>query len=152
MQHATGRITFDPATLTDHQRDGLACVVCGLDYETGTVPTPHVPVGMVDGGQVFACVTCPRDTTSQPGVWPDGKPATAPALADRAMHVAGQLDDLAAEFRDDSGMGHALSNVAEAFRGALDAMQGREDVGAALDDAEQAIGRARVALAVRRAR
>ena len=48
---------MDAATLTEAQRDGLACVTCGRDYLAEAVPTPHVPVGVVDGGQVFACAS-----------------------------------------------------------------------------------------------
>lgn len=55
--HPTHRVAFDPAALTDDQRDGTACVVCGLDYLAEATPTPHVPVGMVDGGQLFACAS-----------------------------------------------------------------------------------------------
>jgi hypothetical protein len=40
--------------LTERQAEGLACVVCGADYLTDTVP--HVPVGRSHtGSQVFAC-------------------------------------------------------------------------------------------------
>lgn len=35
--------------LTDDQRNGVACVVCSSQT------APMVPVGIVDGGQVFAC-------------------------------------------------------------------------------------------------
>jgi excisionase family DNA binding protein len=36
------------------QADGLACVVCGVDFRT--TPEPQVPVGVSDtGSQVFAC-------------------------------------------------------------------------------------------------
>jgi hypothetical protein len=38
------------------QADGLACVVCGADFEVGE---PSVPVGFSDtGSQVFACEGC----------------------------------------------------------------------------------------------
>ena len=42
---------MDAATLTEAQRDGLACVTCGRDYLAEAVPTPHVPVGS-PGGQL----------------------------------------------------------------------------------------------------
>lgn len=46
--------------LTPSQADGLACVVCGVDYLR--VHVPHVPVGRsVTGSQVFACVGCRPD-------------------------------------------------------------------------------------------
>ncbi|TMR41512.1 hypothetical protein [Actinomadura geliboluensis] len=45
------RITFDPAALTLAQRDGRACVVCRIDV------APMIPVGVVDGAQVFACAS-----------------------------------------------------------------------------------------------
>lgn len=42
--------------LTDAQANGLACIFCGDDYTTSTVP--HAPVGRsTAGSQVFACVT-----------------------------------------------------------------------------------------------
>lgn len=42
--------------LTTGQADGLACVICGLDY-LRTVGSASVPVGRsVTGSQVFACV------------------------------------------------------------------------------------------------
>jgi len=44
-----------PARLSEAQLDGHACVVCGLDYLTELTATSHMPVGVVDGGQVFAC-------------------------------------------------------------------------------------------------
>ena len=43
------RVVFEASRLNDAQRDGVACVLCGDEY------APHPPVGMVDGGQVFAC-------------------------------------------------------------------------------------------------
>jgi hypothetical protein len=45
-------------TLTYKQWDGVACVVCGADH--GAKPEPAVPVGMIDGGQVFACESCAK--------------------------------------------------------------------------------------------
>lgn len=45
------RVTFDAAALNDDQRDGLSCVVCDQEFIRA------VPVGMVDGGQVFACTS-----------------------------------------------------------------------------------------------
>lgn len=57
------RAGTDPATdddgepgdgLSELQADGMACVVCGLDYRRDG--TPHVPVGRSpSGSQVFAC-------------------------------------------------------------------------------------------------
>ncbi len=41
--------------------DGLACVVCGLDYLSPAAKgVPHVPVGRCaeTGSQVFACTSC----------------------------------------------------------------------------------------------
>jgi hypothetical protein len=42
--------------LTPLQADGLACVVCGLDYLRNA--TAHVPVGysMATDSQVFVCI------------------------------------------------------------------------------------------------
>ncbi|HEX7039923.1 MAG TPA: hypothetical protein VF202_07430 [Trueperaceae bacterium] len=44
--------------LAPEQRDGLACVVCGVDYTATPGLIPNLPVGTVDGGQVFACTSC----------------------------------------------------------------------------------------------
>lgn len=51
-----GPLRLDKDVLTAAQYDGLACVVCGRDYLAE--PVSHVPVGLVDGGQVFACTSC----------------------------------------------------------------------------------------------
>ena len=51
-----------PRDLTDEQRDGLACTVCGVDYTRTAELIPNVPVGTVDGGQVFACASHGQDT------------------------------------------------------------------------------------------
>lgn len=41
------------------QADGLACVVCGVDYLDN--PGGHAPVGRsVTGSQVFACLDSPN--------------------------------------------------------------------------------------------
>ncbi|MGW2041066.1 hypothetical protein [Streptomyces virginiae] len=42
----------DVSTLTTPQLDGVACVVCANERR------PMRPVGTIDGGQVFGCVTC----------------------------------------------------------------------------------------------
>lgn len=39
-------------TLSDDQRDGRACVTCGRDDR------PMVPVGHLNGVQIFACTAC----------------------------------------------------------------------------------------------
>jgi len=54
--------------LTPLQADGLACVVCGVDYLS--VRIPHVPVGRSGtGSQVFTCVDCrPDDHHGELGV------------------------------------------------------------------------------------
>ncbi|CNE45228.1 Uncharacterised protein [Mycobacterium tuberculosis] len=51
----THRVTVDAGTLTDDQRDGLACVTCRTNFAPGT---RSIPVAVVDGDQVFACVGC----------------------------------------------------------------------------------------------
>lgn len=38
--------------LSDEQRDGSACIRCGRDDR------PMVPVGILDGVQIFACTIC----------------------------------------------------------------------------------------------
>lgn len=79
MDNSTPRVTFNAAALTEAQWDGTACVVCGVDYLTE--PIPHVPVGMVDGGQVFACTPCARPTAES---LDDGD---APTVVDMAARV-----------------------------------------------------------------
>ena len=50
--------------LTPAQADGLACVVCGVDFLTATVA--HRPVGRSEtGSQVFAC--CSHDEQAATG-------------------------------------------------------------------------------------
>ncbi|MFS2291729.1 MAG: hypothetical protein FWJ90_03365 [Actinomadura sp.] len=56
MNERIERVTFDAAALTDDQRDGLSCVACGQELISA------VPVGMVDGGQVFACTSHVSDS------------------------------------------------------------------------------------------
>lgn len=46
--------------LTDNQANGLACVVCGLDFDD--LSEVSVPVGLFMGAQVFACVECKGGT------------------------------------------------------------------------------------------
>lgn len=71
--------TFTPDALTDEQRDGLACVVCGADT------APMRPVGHVDGVQVFACTSHVAD---EKGV------ATADTPTDeKGVHSVRTLDD-----------------------------------------------------------
>lgn len=64
------RVTFDAADLTADQRDDKACVVCGADLVNAS---PDVPVGIVDGGQVFACASHVEPVTGTPGAYPDGE-------------------------------------------------------------------------------
>lgn len=47
----TAEVDIPREDLTDAQADGVACVLCGRDL-TGA---PSVPLGVVAGGQVFAC-------------------------------------------------------------------------------------------------
>jgi DNA-directed RNA polymerase subunit RPC12/RpoP len=41
--------------MTTEQLDGLACVKCGREF---TVGIASVPVDIINGSQVFACVDC----------------------------------------------------------------------------------------------
>jgi len=50
-------VTIDASTLTTAQRDGSACVHCHATHN------PMRPVGILNGVQVFACVTCPPSAT-----------------------------------------------------------------------------------------
>ncbi|MFG1617346.1 hypothetical protein ACGFI3_31675 [Nonomuraea wenchangensis] len=49
MAKTTANRQYDPAQLSDRQRDGLACVECGAEPDTMR------PVGSTVHGQVFAC-------------------------------------------------------------------------------------------------
>lgn len=57
-------MTVQAKNLTEAQADGLACVECGNDWEDGT---RSAPVALVNGVQVFACVTheCPDCKTCE---------------------------------------------------------------------------------------
>lgn len=69
-----------PATLTQTQADGLACVVCGADYLT--VKVAHTPVGRSHtGSQVFACsASCVASLASV-----EHEDAAVPAQAARGL-------------------------------------------------------------------
>lgn len=94
--------TFNAAALTEAQYDGLACVVCGRDYLAD--PVPHVPVGMVDGGQVFACTGCidrqAPAVATVPGTWPGGEPTV--------VRLVAELRQAAARLRADAAKLDAL--------------------------------------------
>lgn len=167
MNERTHRITFDPAALTEQQRDGLACVVCGRDYLTEATPTPHVPVGMVDGGQVFACASHvqgataveqddadTRERAARRATWPGGEPAEVRDLAERTQRQAEANDELARDFADsgDAGMSRVFADVARAFRQAATALESGGDTERAAMVAEEAVKRARAALDARTAR
>ncbi|SFO14244.1 hypothetical protein SAMN04489713_104254 [Actinomadura madurae] len=88
----------DPSALTLAQRDGRACVACRIDV------APMRPVGIVDGVQVFACLSC--DTGDQgddeqpatgtiPGEWPNGEPDDVRDMARRRADLAQRADNLA---------------------------------------------------------
>ncbi|MCD0450752.1 hypothetical protein LO762_16365 [Actinocorallia sp. API 0066] len=71
-------VPFDAAKLDQSQRDGLACVVCRRDHAAD--PAPALPVGVVDGGQVFACRACVFPEAASPVVeLPDGRIVDAAA-------------------------------------------------------------------------
>lgn len=73
-------VAFATDNLSAAQLDGLACVVCGID--TATPGWRGVPVGMVDGCQVFACSSCVVPHATVPGTWPNGEPEDVRAAAD----------------------------------------------------------------------
>lgn len=56
---------MDAASLTEAQRDGVACVVCGGDMSHAA----SVPVATVDGGQVFACASHECTGFARDGEW-----------------------------------------------------------------------------------
>ncbi|MFG1855019.1 hypothetical protein ACGFJT_24515 [Actinomadura geliboluensis] len=105
-------IIFDPAALTLAQRDGRACVVCRIDV------APMIPVGVVDGAQVFACTShdiddqgddeqgeCSVDTpddaaAGKSATWPDGEPQGVRDMA-RRLDIARRADRLAAQLERD---------------------------------------------------
>lgn len=101
LEFLGGQVFACASHLTDDQRSGLACVVCERDYLTEAVPTPHVPVAVVDGTQVFACASHVQDATAverddaerddadireraaRRATWPGGEPAEVRDLAER---------------------------------------------------------------------
>lgn len=168
--HPTHRVTFDPAALTDDQRDGFTCVVCSADLATGG---PSVPVGIVPGGlqllggQVFACTSHVQDATggerddaetreraARRATWPGGEPAEVRDLAERTQRQAEANDGLSRDFADDgdADMSRVFADVARAFREAATALESGRDAERAVMLAEAAVKRARTALDARTAR
>lgn len=62
MQQRSESVVFDAAKLDTAQLEGVGCVRCRVDLGE----TPSVPVGIVDGGQVFACHNCTDGSTPLP--------------------------------------------------------------------------------------
>lgn len=58
----------DFASLSQAQRAGWACVVCGVDYTRTAELIPNEPVGTVDGEQVFACACHGQDAWARPAI------------------------------------------------------------------------------------
>lgn len=113
LEFLGGQVFACASHLTDDQRSGLACVVCERDYLTETTPTPHVPVGRVDGGQVFACTSHVQDATSGERDDADTRErATWPDVADMAL----RLRDNTCRLRE------VARNVSEPVASALDAL------------------------------
>ncbi|MFC5748898.1 hypothetical protein [Actinomadura rugatobispora] len=76
-QKPTHRVTFTPARLSVGQADGTACVVCKADYLAEAQGIPSVPVGTVNGAQVFACASHTEPAAEgKSNDWPAGEPAT----------------------------------------------------------------------------
>lgn len=86
----------DPSALTDEQRDGTACVVCGGDTAAMR------PVGHVGGVQVFACA-------SHGATWPDGEPTSVR----EAEEVMRRLRDFGRRYGE--GAMRAVTRVLLAF-------------------------------------
>jgi hypothetical protein len=108
-ENSTPRVTFDATTLTAEQLDGLACVICNADHCRVDVPT--VPVGAVDGCQVFACVPCVES--------PDDE-FTAPVDAAHKVDVLAEIvNDLLATLVNDGRMSRTEERT---WRGAMDAV------------------------------
>ncbi|MGY4928019.1 hypothetical protein, partial [Streptomyces sp. 900105755] len=75
---------FDAAHLSPAQLDGISCVVC--DAQDGAM----IPVGVVDGGQVFAHRPCVDEPGIRPAlcIAPVDTPADVKALRAFAHQVA----------------------------------------------------------------
>ncbi|MFI7618021.1 DUF6907 domain-containing protein [Nonomuraea terrae] len=67
--------TYDPATLTPTQLDGIACVACHAEADTMR------PVGIINGAQVFACLGCVTTIVTQE---PQAAPQLPPTVEARA--------------------------------------------------------------------
>ena len=120
----------DPAALTLAQRDGRACVTCRIEI------APMRPVGIVDGVQVFACVSCDGEpvTGTIPGQWPDGEPESVRAI-ERARRLIERHAALAAELRA-AGAERAAQTMdagCAAFERVIAALESGD--GEAIDDA-----------------
>jgi hypothetical protein len=88
MNEITTPAALDAAKLNDAQLDGLACVVCGID--TATPGWRGVPVGMVDGCQVFACAPCVRPAADAQD---DGDVPTVVDMAARVRAAAARIGE-----------------------------------------------------------
>lgn len=67
--YSRGDDAVTQADLTAAQRDGTACIRCGLDYLREVAPfIPHVPVGRCaeTGVQTFVCASCPAPADRHP--------------------------------------------------------------------------------------
>lgn len=149
-------VPLDAGALTDEQRDGTACVVCG------SATAAMRPVGTVNRVQVFAC-------TAHDATWPDGEPAAVRDLAERLADgddgdstlisnegdIATRLRDLAdrnahlgREFADagEVDLATAFADICLAWRAVADALHNGQNVAVACDRAGQAMQRGRAAL------
>ncbi len=71
----THPISFDVGALTDQQANGIACVTCGVDFAATGLPS--VPVGSLNGVQLFACASHVEPAAAGKSAdWPGGEPAS----------------------------------------------------------------------------
>lgn len=97
MEHnPTDRAAFDAAALTTDQRNGVACVVCS------STTAVMRPVGILNGGQIFACASHDgdeaaegdaglRERAARRATWPGGEVASVRHAAD--VVVEGDAQD-----------------------------------------------------------
>ncbi|MFI0354496.1 hypothetical protein [Actinomadura sp. 9N407] len=141
----THGITFDAASLTEAQADGMACVVCSADYMR--VDVPSIPVGTsATGSQVFACESHVEPAAEgKSSSWPEGEPATvrqAEAEAREVRDLAVRWAVLAERFRSrDELLARAMDDVARSMTDLATAVA--DDVPEVLDGAT-ATARARL--------
>ncbi|MFE9798959.1 hypothetical protein ACFYP6_08810 [Streptomyces goshikiensis] len=109
MTHASFTIPgIDVSTLTANQRDGVACVVCGTERQ------PMRPVGTVDGGQLFGCISCLDSEPAGP-VLVVGQALTSGNVADLRAFAYDVADQVGTSATYAVHIGHVVTDYAALY-------------------------------------